>query len=247
MDRWSRDQPTSSAPTLYRWEDRGPSRAGCLCKVKQRVTNEAQGGWGGPAFWPWLPVVRTPLPRPLDNQQGLPPLSTIQADATPVLTARLWPSALMAAPPDPALNGEEDCLPGHGGPVRAPIGGSLARVQGWKEQGWSPQSSSCLSSPRGALATPVPPDRHSWAAGPVAQLKLDPVLYVGYQGRLRSRLGCSWCPLPGVQGGLLILVLSHPAAVPSSGSSAPPPPTPRSCPCTLWLGVITMQRPGILC
>lgn len=77
-------------------------------------------------------------------------------------------------------------------PVRAPTRGGLARVQGWKEQGWSPWFYSCLSSPRAALG--VPADRRSWAAGPVAELKLDPVPYVGYQGQLRSRPGCSQCP-----------------------------------------------------
>lgn len=73
--------------------------------------------------------------------------------------------------------------------------------QGWKKRRWSSQSFPCLSNPKAALATPVPADRQSWAAGPVAGLKLNPASHVGYQGQLRSRPGCSGCTLPGCQEG----------------------------------------------
>lgn len=93
----------------------------------------------------------------------------------------------------------------------------------------------------------MPADRHAWALGPAAELKLDPVPHVGYQGQLRARPGCSWWPLPGGPGGLSVLVLSPTAAVSDSSSSAPPPPTPRSWPCTLCLELSQRrgQEPGI--
>lgn len=79
-----------------------------------------------------------------------------------------------------------------------------------------------------ALATPghpVPADRHSWAPGPVAELKLDPVLHVGYQGQLSSGPGCSRC---GGPGGLLVLVPSHPAGCLRLRQLSPSSSNPRS-------------------
>ena len=159
-----------------------------------------------PALWPCLLVVRTLLPPPLDNfcpsQQGPLPLGTAQADATPVQTASQCPSALLAAPPDLGLEGEEGGLPGHGGPVRTPTRGGLARVQGWMEAGLVspilPLSEEPLRSP--ATLCPLastPALRALWL-----ELKLDPTSHVGSQGQLRARPEHSWWPLPGGLGGL---------------------------------------------
>lgn len=130
------------------------------------------------------------------------PLGAAQADATPAQTASQCPSALLAAPPDLGLEGEEGSLPGHGGPVRIPTRGGLARVQGWMEAGLVspilPLSEQPLSSP--ATLCPMastPGLRALWL-----ELKLDPISHVGSQGQLRARPECSRWPLPGGLGGL---------------------------------------------
>ena len=162
-----------------------------------------------PALWPCLLVVRTLLPRPLDNQasfcpsqQGPLTLGAAQADATPVQTASQCPSALLAAHPDLNLEGEEGSLPGHGGPVRTPTRGGLARVQGWTEAGLVspilPLSEQPLSSP----ATLCPLASTPGLRALRLELKLDPTSHVGSQGQLRARPECSRWPLPGGLGGL---------------------------------------------
>ena len=140
-----------------------------------------------PALWPCLLVVRTLLPPPLDNfcpsQQGPLPLGTAQADATPVQTASQCPSALLAAPPDLGLEGEEGGLPGHGGPVRTPTRGGLARVQGWMEAGLVSSILPLSEEP----GHPVSPGKHSWAEGPVAGAKIRPYIPCGLSGSAEGK------------------------------------------------------------
>lgn len=189
-------------------------------------------------MWPCLLAVRNLLPWPLDNQAGLCPFSRapcpwalLRLMQSPDHTARPRPSALLAAPPDLGLSREAGSLPGHGEPVRALAGGGLARVQGWTEAGLT---SPILPLPELPQSSPLAGTPGLWALR--LELKLDPTPHVGYQGRLRSRPGCSRCPLPGGLGVLWVLVLSHSAAVPYAGSSVPSSPTPSSWSCILGLG-----------
>lgn len=148
---WSWGRPPSLAPSLYRWEDRGPLRqAACA-----RWNSKSRRGRGKP------PASRIAFLFSglclLCLRAGPLPLGTARADATPVQTTRPCPSALLATFPDLVLDPEEGCLPGHVGVARAPTEGD------WPGQDWE-----------GSPSHPWPHWQGLLSCGPVAGAKIRP-------------------------------------------------------------------------